>query len=83
MIKGGIIDDQLLEMVSGTWITASSSGGRKQFAGYYVMESSPSDLDVDAYYLNRVSLIESIGDTPDGNGYDYALNTGNHYFSKT
>ena len=78
--KGDITADELFEKVSGTWYTGNSSADRKQFVRPYVLESVRTDEDQGYYELKRVSLIESIDDTPDGEGYNYILNTGTHYY---
>ena len=73
--KGDISADELFEKVAGTWYTGNSSADRKQFIRPYVLESVRTDENQGYYELKRVSLIESIDDTPDGKGYNYILNT--------
>lgn len=70
--------DQVGRAVLGNWTTLNSSEDQKQFVPPYVMESSKNSEG--RYELNRVSLITENGDTPDGNGYNYILNTGNNYY---
>jgi len=70
--------DQVGRAVQGSWTTLNSSEDQKLFVPPYVMECSKNSEG--RYELNRVSLISEIGDTPDGKGYNYILNTGNNYY---
>ena len=70
--------DQISRAVQGSWTTLNSSEDKKVFVFPYVMESSKNSEG--RYEMNRVSLISDVGDTPDGNGYNYILNTGNNYY---
>ena len=73
-------DKQLHRAVLGLWDTASSAGDRKQFVGDSVLEFTSVDPSKGYYALKRVSKLTDIKSTPDGDGYDYVLNTGNHYY---
>lgn len=77
---GGDFDRELRRAVLGVWNTASSAGDRKQFVRSNVLEFSQVDSSMGYYALERVSSVTEIKDTPDGKGYDYILNTGNHYY---
>lgn len=70
--------DQVGRAVQGSWTTLNSSEDKKLFVHPYVMECSKNSEG--RYEMNRVSLISEIGDTPDGKGYNYILNTGNNYY---
>ena len=70
--------DQLGRAVQGSWTTLNSSEDKKLFVLPYVMECSKNSEG--RYEMNRVSLISDIGDTPDGKGYNFILNTGNNYY---